>query len=88
MKKHRPISFSITGTGLALVVATALLVGCQSSDSTKDQPMNSNVETEQIVPSGDPAVDAVEAELTSLDADLQVIDDALAELDSLDTTAP
>ena len=86
MKKHRPIS--ITGTGLALVVAASLLVGCQSSDTTKDQPTNSNDQTEQVVPSGDPAVDAVEAELTSLDADLQVIDEALAELDSLDTTAP
>jgi hypothetical protein len=33
-------------------------------------------------------VDEVESDLASLDADLQVIDEALAELDSLDTIAP
>lgn len=35
------------------------------------------------VTSGDQAVDEVQSDLESLDADLQVIDDALAELDSI-----
>jgi hypothetical protein len=74
---------------VGLVAIGALVTGCGSSDSPDDQtPDPSTTVVDSVVTSGDQAVDEVESDLASLDADLQVIDEALAELDSLDTIAP
>jgi hypothetical protein len=88
MKKH-PLS-PRTLVVPVLIVAGSLLVGCGSTGSSNDQPTPTAPASEGTTTNatGDPTVDAVDAELSSLDDDLQVIDEALAELDSLDTTAP
>lgn len=74
---------------VVLVAFGSIAAGCGSTDSSDDDnPSPSTTVVEPVVTSGDQAVDEVESDLASLDADLQVIDDALAELDALDTIAP
>jgi hypothetical protein len=74
---------------VGLVAIGSFVAGCGSSDSSDDEtPDPSTTVADSVVTSGDQAVDEVESDLASLDADLQVIDEALAELDSLDTIAP
>lgn len=74
---------------VGLVAFGSIAAGCGSSDSSdEDNPSSSTTVVGSVVTSGDQAVDEVESDLASLDADLQVIDDALAELDALDTVAP
>lgn len=78
---------------VGLVVIGSVLAGCGSSDSSDDETPTPSTEAVTVstatpVTSGDEAVDEVESDLASLDADLQVIDEALDELDSLDSIVP
>jgi outer membrane murein-binding lipoprotein Lpp len=81
------------GLVVSFVAVGSLLTGCGSSGSSDDEsptpPSEAVVDdTSNAVTSGDVAVDEVESDLASLDADLQIIDEALAELEALDTIAP
>jgi hypothetical protein len=70
--------------GIALAT---LLVACGASNSSDISRVPTD-DTDVPVTSGDSAVDVVNEDLATLDADLQVIDEALAEIDALDTIAP
>ena len=61
------------------------MVSCGSgnSDSDPSQPAQTETSLTQSPTSDDAELDGVESELASLDADLEVIDQALADLNSV-----
>jgi hypothetical protein len=72
---------------LTLAMASLFVVGCSHSsgkpESNQSQPTVSVVEQTQVSTVSDPQLAAVESDLASLDADLEVIDQAIADLDSV-----
>ncbi len=68
-------------------MASLFVVGCSHSsaepESNQSQPTVSVVEQTQVSAVSDPQLAAVESDLASLDADLEVIDQAIADLDSV-----
>ena len=68
-------------------MASLFVVGCSHSsgtpESNQSQPTVSVVEQTQASTVSDPQLAAVESDLASLDADLEVIDEAIADLDSV-----
>ena len=69
---------------LTLVIAGLFVLGCSngSSKSESDQSPSTVVAIEQTT-IDDPQMAEVESDLASLDADLEVIDQAIADLDSV-----
>lgn len=69
----------------ALCFAVSIMVGCGSgnSDSDPSQPAQTETSLTQSPISDDAELAGVESELASLDADLEVIDQALADLNSV-----
>ncbi len=70
---------------IALASLVSACGGTESPDGETPDPSATVVSDTPTTPvtSGDQAVDEVQSDLDSLDADLQVIDDALAELASI-----
>ena len=68
-------------------MASLFVVGCSHSsgtpESNQSQPTVSVVEQTQVSTVSDPQLAAVESDLASLDADLEVSDEAIADLDSV-----
>ena len=68
-------------------MASLFVVGCShrsgEPESNQSQPTVSVVEQTQVSTVSDPQLAAVESDLASLDADLEVIDQAIADLDSV-----
>jgi hypothetical protein len=79
MNKQRPARLS------ALCIAVSILASCGSgkSDSDPSQPAQTETSLTQGAISDDAELAGVESELASLDADLEVIDQALADLNSV-----
>jgi hypothetical protein len=69
---------------VSLAVASLLVIGCgnSSNKSESDQSPSTVVAIEQTT-INDPQMAEVESDLASLDADLEVIDQAIADLDSV-----
>jgi hypothetical protein len=69
---------------VSLAVASLLVIGCgnSSTKSESDQSPSTVVAIEQTT-INDPQMAEVESDLASLDADLEVIDQAIADLDSV-----
>lgn len=69
---------------VSLAVASLLVIGCgnSSNKSESDQSPTTVVAIEQTT-INDPQMAEVESDLASLDADLEVIDQAIADLDSV-----
>jgi hypothetical protein len=69
---------------VSLAVASLLVIGCgnSSNKSESDQSPSTVVAIEQAS-INDPQMAEVESDLASLDADLEVIDQAIADLDSV-----
>ena len=69
---------------VSLAVASLLVIGCgnSSNKSEPDQSPSTVVAIEQTS-INDPQMAEVESDLASLDADLEVIDQAIADLDSV-----
>jgi hypothetical protein len=69
---------------VSLAVASLLVIGCgnSSNKSESDQSPSTVVAVEQAS-INDPQMAEVESDLASLDADLEVIDQAIADLDSV-----
>ena len=69
---------------VSLAVASLLVIGCANSSnkSESDQSPSTVVAIEQTT-INDPQMAEVESDLASLDADLEVIDQAIADLDSV-----
>ena len=69
---------------VSLAVASLLVIGCgnSSNKSESDQRTSTVVAIEQTT-INDPQMAEVESDLASLDADLEVIDQAIADLDSV-----
>jgi hypothetical protein len=69
---------------VSLAVASLLVIGCgnSSNKSESDQSPSTVVAVEQTT-INDPQMAEVESDLASLDADLEVIDQAIADLDSV-----
>jgi hypothetical protein len=69
---------------VSLAIASLLVIGCgnSSTKSESDQSPSTVVAIEQTT-INDPQMAEVESDLASLDADLEVIDQAIADLDSV-----
>jgi hypothetical protein len=69
---------------VSLAMASLLVIGCgnSSNKSESDQSPTTVVAIEQTT-INDPQMAEVESDLASLDADLEVIDQAIADLDSV-----
>jgi|688.fasta_scaffold11063_9 hypothetical protein len=69
---------------VSLAIASLLVIGCgnSSTKSESDQSPATVVAIEQTT-INDPQMAEVESDLASLDADLEVIDQAIADLDSV-----
>jgi hypothetical protein len=69
---------------VSLAMASLLVIGCgnSSNKSESDQSPSTVVAIEQTT-INDPQMAEVESDLASLDADLEVIDQAIADLDSV-----
>ena len=69
---------------VSLAIASLLVIGCgnSSTKSESDQSPSTVVAIEQTS-INDPQMAEVESDLASLDADLEVIDQAIADLDSV-----
>jgi len=69
---------------VSLAIASLLVIGCgnSSNKSESDQSPSTVVAIEQAS-INDPQMAEVESDLASLDADLEVIDQAIADLDSV-----
>ena len=69
---------------VSLAVVSLLVIGCgnSSNKSESDQSPSTVVAIEQTT-INDPQMAEVESDLASLDADLEVIDQAIADLDSV-----
>jgi hypothetical protein len=69
---------------VSLAMASLLVIGCgnSSNKSESDQSPSTVVAIEQAS-INDPQMAEVESDLASLDADLEVIDQAIADLDSV-----
>ena len=78
MKTKFPVRY------VSLAVASLLVIGCgnSSNKSESDQSTSTVVAIEQTTIT-DPQMAEVESDLASLDADLEVIDQAIADLDSV-----
>jgi len=76
---------------MTLAVLSLLVMGCSdgSSKSESDQSPSTEgaIEQTQVSIVGDPQLADVESDLASLDADLEVVDQAIAELDSVAPSA-
>ena len=79
-----PMNKKIVQSFVAASLLTVVMVGC-SSGSTKTEP--DETPTSVVVPVTSTVADSrlseVESNLASLDADLEVIDQAIADLDSI-----
>ena len=81
MKMKSPLRYT------TLVIATLLVIGCgnssNKSESDQSPPTETAIAQPQVSTVSDQQLADVESDLASLDADLEVIDQAIADLDSV-----
>ena len=72
---------------MTLATVSLLVMGCSNGSSKSESDQSPSVATvieqTQVSTVSDPQLAAVESDLASLDADLEVIDQAIADLDSV-----